>query len=245
MRISKAQKEKNRRTLIFAAVDLFSEHGYENVTMKQVSKAAEMADSTVYKYFPNKDKFLFAYHELVLLQSMEQCREENAYDGFDLQEKVQFFLDLYLENLLNHREFVGDSLKMLMSAPLSGVHRSFPARDELLAMIGEAIDTAVDRNEIPELPYKGAIIHLMTDAILGVVMYWLKDDSEEFNQTTQMIDLSLSLMMSLFRSDILSKANDLAGFVFKSQMARFLEDGSLMSGLVKSRGLGAFARGQR
>jgi len=245
MRISKEQRKKNKRKLILCAVELFSEQGYNNVTMKQVSKAAKMADSTVYKYFPSKDKFLLAYHEQVLLDTMDQCLNEKAYDAFNLQEKVQFFLDLYLENLLEHREFVGHSLKILLDTPMAGIHRGFPARNELCSMINDAIDLAIEREEITSVPFQGAITHLMSDAILGIVMYWLKDDSEEFSQTTQMIDLSLSLMMALFKSDILNKANDLAGFVIKSQMTRFFEDSGLIGSLMQNRALGSFARSFR
>ena len=237
MKISKAQKEKNRRKIILAAVDLFSEHGFDNVTMKQIARAADMADSTVYKYFATKDKFLFAFHELMLHQAIEGCHKAKAYDGFDLQEKIQFFLDLYLENLLNHREFVGDSLAMLMATPLSGINRRFPARAELVILMTEALDQAIDREEIPEFPYREAITHLMTDALLGVVLYWLKDDSEEFHQTTQMIDMSLSLLVALLRSGVVGKINDLATFIIRSQMIRFIEDGSLISNLMNVRNL--------
>ena len=242
MKISKVQKEKNRRKIILAAVELFSEHGFDNVTMKQIAKASDMADSTVYKYFATKERFLFAFHELMLHQAIEGCHKAKAYDGFDLQEKIQFFLDLYLEGLLGHREFVGDSLSMLMASPLSGINRRFPARAELAALMTGALDQAIEREEIPEFPYREAVTHLLTDALLGVVLYWLKDDSEEFHQTTQMIDMSLSLLVALLRSGVIGKINDLATFVIKSQMIRFIEDGSLISNLMNVRNLANLAR---
>lgn len=242
MKISKAQKEKNRRKIILAAVDLFSEHGFDNVTMKQIAKSAEMADSTVYKYFATKDKFLFAFHELMIQEAIKGCRKAKAYEGFDLQEKIQFFLDLYLEELLNHREFVGDSLSMLMGSPLSGINRRFPARAELTILMTEALDQAIEREEIPEFPYREAITHLMTDALLGVVLFWLKDDSEEFHQTTQMVDMSLSLLVTFLRSGLIGKINDMATFVIKSQMIRFIEDGSLISNLMNVRNLAKLGR---
>ena len=243
MKISKAQKEKNRRKIILAAVSLFEEKGFDKVTMKQIAKEADMADSTVYKYFANKEKFLFAFHELMLLNAIKACGKEKAYDGFDLQEKIQFFIDIYLDQLIEHREFVGDSLKILMSTPLSGFNRRFPARDELKELMTAALDQAIEREEMPNLPYREAITHLMTDAVLGVVLYWLKDDSEEFHQTTQMVDMSLSLLITLLKSGLINRVSELATFVIKSQMIRFIEDGSLISNLMNVRNLAKLGKG--
>ncbi|PHZ84432.1 TetR/AcrR family transcriptional regulator [Paremcibacter congregatus] len=233
MKVSKAQKEKNRQKLILAAVALFSEKGYDQVTMKQIATQAKMADSTVYKYFANKEKFLTAYHEMVLLHSLEQARDEKQTAGFDFQEKLQYFLDIYLENLLENREFVGKSLKMMLSSPLTTLNHSFPARAALKDMVTDALTQAVAEEGFPEIPYQNAITHLMTDALFGIVLYWLKDDSEEFSDTTRMIDMALSLLTALLKSGVITKASDLATFVIKSQMMRFLDQENLFTNLMK------------
>ncbi|RPJ79425.1 MAG: TetR/AcrR family transcriptional regulator [Alphaproteobacteria bacterium] len=49
------EKEKRRNDIINAAEKLFFLRGYENVTMDDVAKEAELARGTLYLYFKNKD----------------------------------------------------------------------------------------------------------------------------------------------------------------------------------------------
>jgi len=56
-----------------------------------------------------------------------------------------------------------------------------------------------------------------------VVAYWVKDESEMFENTTQFIDHSLGVIEAVLHSDILSKASDLGMFFFKTHMLESLQ----------------------
>jgi len=45
------EKLRHRRQMLAAALDLFSEKGYHNVSMHEISKRAEFAIGTLYKFF--------------------------------------------------------------------------------------------------------------------------------------------------------------------------------------------------
>jgi len=47
--------------VIAAAVELFNQHGVDNVTMEQIAEAADIARGTLYNYFPSKDALIYAY----------------------------------------------------------------------------------------------------------------------------------------------------------------------------------------
>jgi AcrR family transcriptional regulator len=53
------EKERRRDEIIDAAAKLFSK-GYENVTMEDIAKETELARSTLYLYFKNKDDIYIA-----------------------------------------------------------------------------------------------------------------------------------------------------------------------------------------
>lgn len=49
------KKARTRTHIADAAARLFAEHGYENVTVSDVARAAEVAEQTVYNYFATKE----------------------------------------------------------------------------------------------------------------------------------------------------------------------------------------------
>lgn len=49
------KKARTRNQIAVAAARLFAEHGYENVTVNDVARAAEVAEQTVYNYFASKE----------------------------------------------------------------------------------------------------------------------------------------------------------------------------------------------
>jgi len=60
------EKLRQRHHMLAAALELFSEKGFHNVSMHEIAKRAEFAIGTLYKFFQNKEDL---YKALVLEQS--------------------------------------------------------------------------------------------------------------------------------------------------------------------------------
>ena len=52
------KKARTRRLIADTAARLFAEHGYENVAVSDVARDAEVAEQTVYNYFPTKEQLV-------------------------------------------------------------------------------------------------------------------------------------------------------------------------------------------
>ena len=52
------KKQRTREQIAAAAAALFAEHGYEQVTVADVARAAEVSEQTVYNYFPAKQQLV-------------------------------------------------------------------------------------------------------------------------------------------------------------------------------------------
>ena len=50
--------ERTRTAILEAALDLFSEQGFDPTTMEQIAARAEVGIATLYRYFPTKDGIL-------------------------------------------------------------------------------------------------------------------------------------------------------------------------------------------
>jgi len=72
-KLSRREREKlrQRQDMLAAALDLFSQKGYHNVSMQEIAGQAEFAIGTLYNFFQNKEDL---YRALVL----EQCDKFEA-----------------------------------------------------------------------------------------------------------------------------------------------------------------------
>jgi len=52
------KKARTRRLIADTAARLFAEHGYENVAVSDVAREAEVAEQTVFNYFPTKERLV-------------------------------------------------------------------------------------------------------------------------------------------------------------------------------------------
>ncbi len=246
MKTSKSQQEQTRRDIIRHAVDLITELGYDGASMKQIARAAGIGDATIYKYFANKEKIVLAYYELVLQIALELVAEIPGWDDFSLQERLQALVDALLEILLADREFVEISRDLAADSPLLLLREQMPMQQQLKQQLLTWINAAEARAEIPPCDFKNMIAGLFLDYLLAVLTYWLKDDSEEFSQTTQLVDLTLGLLCSALASGVLNKVSDLLSFLLRNQLHRAVSHGEgLLSALSLLKHSGQAWRQQR
>lgn len=81
---SELDKEKRRNDILNAAEKLFFSKGYENVSMKDISKEVKFSRSTIYLYFENKEELFFAIvlRGIRILNPMIKERVKKAKTGF-------------------------------------------------------------------------------------------------------------------------------------------------------------------
>lgn len=225
MRTTKAQQAKNHRLLIKTTVDLMTQHGFEATTMKQIARAADVGDATIYKYFPTKEKLVTAYFEQTIADALAQAGKTPDEQDFSLQERLQLVVDSVLEIMLADREFVGLARGMVERAPTLLLGEQLPGKPLLKAAFITLLEQAEASKEILPCGFKPSLAGLLADYVYGVVAYWLRDTSEQFANTTQMVDLSLGVLVLALRSGLVDKLLELGGFLVRSQLARLMHDG--------------------
>lgn len=240
MRTTKAQQAKNHRHIIQTAVDLMTQHGFEGTTMKQIARAADVGDATIYKYFPTKEKLITAYFEQAIADALVQTDKTPGLTDFSLHEHLQLLVDSLLEILLADREFVGLARGLVERAPMLLLGEQLPGKPALKQAILQMLEKAEASQEIAPCGFKPSLAGLMADYVYGVIAYWLHDTSAQFANTTQMVDLSLGVLVVALKSGIVDKLLELGGFMLRSQMARLMHDGTGLLDLLQlaRRGLG-------
>ncbi len=68
------EKLRQRQEMLAAALDLFSQKGYHNVSMQEIAVKAEFAIGTLYKFFQNKEDL----YKALVLEKCDQFEEAIA-----------------------------------------------------------------------------------------------------------------------------------------------------------------------
>ncbi|MFH2000086.1 MAG: helix-turn-helix domain-containing protein, partial [Planctomycetota bacterium] len=112
-KLSRREREKlqQRQGMIRAALDLFSQRGYHNVSMHEIAEKAEFAIGTLYKFFQNKEDL---YKALVLEQCdmFEEALMRAIEEPEDEMEKLRNYIrtkgDRFREDLAFVRLFLAE-----------------------------------------------------------------------------------------------------------------------------------------
>jgi AcrR family transcriptional regulator len=89
------KKQRTRQLIADAAARLFAEHGYENVAVSDVARAAEVSDQTVYNYFPTKERLVLDRDEELLdhLTQLIRTRAPGVSPAAALRQEALDFVD--------------------------------------------------------------------------------------------------------------------------------------------------------
>jgi AcrR family transcriptional regulator len=176
--------EQHRRAVRDATLDstaaLVAEHGVRSVTMTQIAEQTGIGRATLYKYFPDVDAILVAWHERQVTGHLEHLAElRNQSD--DTGERLEAVLEAYaliqhehhgteLAALLHRGEHVARARRhlidfvrdLLAEAAATGDVRDDVAPDELASFCLQALTAA------GSLPSKSAVRRLVTVTLAGL-----------------------------------------------------------------------------
>jgi AcrR family transcriptional regulator len=176
--------EAHRRAVRDATLDttaaLVAEQGLASVTMSQIAEATGIGRATLYKYFPDVEAILVAWHERQVTGHLEQLAEVRNQPG-DARKRLEAVLEAFaliqhehhgtdLAALLHRREHVARAQQhlkdfirnLLIEGAETGDLRDDVPPDELASYCLHALTTA------NSLPSKAAVRRLITVTLAGL-----------------------------------------------------------------------------
>lgn len=106
MKITEQEKQERKERIVQTAFHLFCEKGIEKVTITEIAEAAQVGETTIYRYF--KSKVLLVLSTLSILwkkigESLEEAAEQtenyNQMCGYDqIQIRIEGCKNLYIKN---------------------------------------------------------------------------------------------------------------------------------------------------
>ena len=223
MKVSKKAKAKTKAKIIKSSVDLITEKGFKNASLREIAKNAGVSNPTIYNYFPNKERLLYGYIEHQHLQSIKRIEDIGDFHTYTLREQLQTLIETELELYLEDREFVIQIAHMVFVSSSVRLDGIYATKEKFVEIVDEMLRVAIEAGEIVEPPFREHMPLLFWDYYIAVVAYWVEDESEGFADTTQFVDHSMAVIEALLHSDILTKASDLGMFLLKTHLLSALQ----------------------
>ncbi|MGY1899869.1 acyl-CoA-like ligand-binding transcription factor [Nocardia gipuzkoensis] len=106
------KKAQTRLTIQQHALRLFREQGYENTTVKQIADAAEVSESTFFRYFPTKEEVVL-WDEFDLSFAARFRAQPTTLGAFDAMRKAM--RDTFAELSTAQRQHLQERVGLMMS----------------------------------------------------------------------------------------------------------------------------------
>jgi AcrR family transcriptional regulator len=167
--------------------------------MRDVAGEAGVATGAAYYYYRSKEELVLAFY----LRTEEESAETFAKiigSTKDLKKRILGIIDAKFEQFAEHRTLLTTLLKTGVDPrnPLSPFSAETKAvRDDHVAWFSRALDGAdlkVPRDLAPHLP------KLLWFYEMGLIYYWIIDDSPKQRRTRRLLDATVDLVVQLLRA---------------------------------------------
>jgi AcrR family transcriptional regulator len=196
--MTRVMAETDTRTKILeAALDLFRERGFAEATMREIASRAGVASGLAYYYFDSKDAIVLAFYQRA--QEELSVEMEAAQISKTLKDRLRAMIAARFKYFAPNRRFLGALMAHAANprSPLSPFGEpSKDIREREFARIQRAIDetgTAVPKELAPRMP------RILWMYQLGLLLFWIYDESPNQERTAALVDKSLGLVITLLK----------------------------------------------
>lgn len=197
MTTSTTKAEATRARIVDVALDLFRRQGFEQTTMRGIAAEAGVSLGSAYYYFASKEDLVMAFYDRAIEAMMP--RMEDALAGADSFEgRIAAIMSVKFEYFRPNRSFLGALFRHAADpqnrlSPFSDATRQIRERDQMY--FARAIEAKSGEVRVPEdlAAYLPQMLWLYQ---MGLILYWIYDRSPDQRRTQQLLEKSLSLMVS-------------------------------------------------
>jgi len=190
------KSDETRERIIDAALRLFRDKGFDETTMRDVATEAGLATGAAYYYFHSKEELVMALYARTSDEARETVPAAIA-TSKDLKKRLRAVIDAKFEQFADHRRLLGALVRIGMDPkhPLSPFAKETEAmRLESIGHFAEALaGTRVPKDLEEFLPG----LFWLYD--LGLILFWIYDESPGQRKTRRLTDASLDIVVRLIQ----------------------------------------------
>ncbi|HEY3131895.1 MAG TPA: TetR family transcriptional regulator [Acidobacteriota bacterium] len=190
--------EQTRALILETALELFRERGYDDTTMRAIAERAGFALGNAYYYFGSKEHLVQGFYARVHRDQLAACQPVLEKER-GLKARLLGVLDAVLITIEPYHRFAGTLFKSAADpqSPLNPFSReSEPVRLESISLFAEVLENSnvkVPSDLKAELPYLLWLYHM------GIVLFWIHDNSPGQSRTRRLMELTADLVVKLIK----------------------------------------------
>jgi len=192
---------RQRGEILDAALKLFSEKGYHNVSMHEIAKEAEFGIGTLYKFFANKEEL---YKALIMgvaekwHHALIQVMEEELTPLRAIKKHIAIRRDLFFDNLPIVRIYFAESRGAGLNIRTGFDRELLKKHDEFLERLASVFERGIKEKVFRAVdPY---FMALALDGIINTFLFRMIEDPDRFRKGD-----GLSIATDIFIKGVLRK----------------------------------------
>ncbi|MES1240074.1 MAG: TetR family transcriptional regulator [Acidobacteriota bacterium] len=189
--------EQTRAQILDTSLGLFRERGFEETTMRVIAEAAGLSVGNAYYYFRAKEHLVQAFYERSHEEHLEACREILESER-DFAARLRGVLQKKIATAMPYHRLSGVLFRTAadprnMLNPFS--EESRPLRERSTALFAEVLEGSSLRIGHAELAAE--LPNLLWMYQMGMVLFWIHDQSPDCARTYRLIDRTVTLVVRL------------------------------------------------
>ncbi|HEY6384977.1 MAG TPA: TetR/AcrR family transcriptional regulator [Candidatus Acidoferrum sp.] len=208
---SSPKAQLTRSNILSTALRVFRERGLESATMRELAAAAGASLGSAYYYFPSKEAIIQAYYDDVQAEHARRFAAALAEKRLDLKDRLSSAFHSKLDILQGDRKLLGALFRYTgephhpLSALGDGTRKN---RQQSMSIFLAALGDERFPDDIR------AILPLSLWALhMGILLYFIYDDSPEQQRTRRLVDGVLTLIVRLLALAKLSVLKPVRGSI--------------------------------
>lgn len=217
----RVDSETTRQRILEVALDAFRTRGLEATTMRDLAAAAGLSLGAAYYYFASKEAIVAAYYDYVQAEHLRLAREAFAAGG-DLRARLRAALHTKIDIVRNDQPLLR-GLFRYGGDPGHPLSWFGPATADQRRRSAQVFQEALAGERLPEDVLEAAPT-LLWALHMGVLLYFLHDQSPQQRRTRALIDAAVDFAVDARRIVTLPLMRPL-----RRRVLRILSDAGLLA----------------
>ena len=199
-------------TIADAAAELYVE-GDGQFYIKDVAQEVDIDPAEVFNYFPNKQSILRFYYTSVVYRYRMMIEEIEGFENYTLSERFSNFAYTSFDMLQEKKAFVDLTFDQL-------IFYSYEKTDfekEIEYLIREFLDHDSRLSASSEMVKGECLYTFLRKKYLGLVHFWISDDSEDRELTMELTDKLTNFLQELMYNSIADQGFELSKFIYANR----------------------------